>query len=121
MPSTDWVGWNEGVEMDDIKVRYATREGIDLGDLDMFEQRRRLQSRMGYLNNSEDYIYQQGGINGNNLLPLLRSAGRGSINSGIFNGEMSYSEYGRSTQGNFYYNDDRSSAIGEILGMLNGF
>ena len=25
MPKTDWVGWHEDVEMEDIKVRYAAR------------------------------------------------------------------------------------------------
>ena len=30
MPNTDWVGWHEDVDMEDIKVRYAAREGIDL-------------------------------------------------------------------------------------------
>ena len=122
MPNTDWVGWHEDVDMEDIKVRYAAREGIDLGDLDMFDQRRRLQSRMGYLNNSEDYIYQQGGINGRgNMLSTLRSAGRNSINSGIFTGQMNYYESNGRSTGKFYYNDDRSGIIGEFLEELSGF
>ena len=121
MPATDWVGWHEDVEMDDIKVRYAERAGIDLGDLDMYEQRRRLQSRMGYLNNSEDYLFDQGGIRGrSNLGSLLRSAGRGQINSGNFEGYMNYVEYGNRTQGNFSYTDSRSGVLEQLMGALNG-
>lgn len=122
MPSTDWVGWNEDVEMDDIKVRYADRAGIDLGDLDMYTQRRRLQSRMGYLNNSEDYLFDQGGVRGrSNLGSLLRSAGRGQINSGSYNGYMNYVEYGNTSQGNFNYSDSRGGVMETIMGALNGF
>lgn len=122
MPATDWVGWHEDVEMDDIKVRYADREGIDLGDLDMYDQRRRLQSRMGYLNNSEDYLFDQGGIRGrSNLGTLLRASGRGQMNTQPFDGYMNYVEYGNSTTANFTYTDSRSGVLETIMGALNGF
>lgn len=120
MPGTDWIGWHEDVEMDDVKIRYANQEAIDLGDLDMYQQRARLQARMPYLDDSLDYL---GGstIGGDGIDSLLRTAGRKSLNTTPFNGTMSVNKFGSSTYGNFHYNDDRSDLIYELMRSSDGF
>ena len=50
----------------------------------------------------------------------MRSAGRGQINSGNFEGYMNYVEYGNRTQGNFSYTDSRSGVLEQLMGALNG-
>ena len=110
MPGTDWIGWHEDVEMDDIKIRYADRVGIDIGDLDMYNQRLRLQSRMPYLEGSENQIVNEMG-RGMTLDRMLRTSGRSQLNSVPFQGNMSVNRTGRNTYGVFNYDDDRSAAI----------
>jgi len=117
MPGTDWIGWNEDVEMDDIKIRYADRTGIDIGDLDMYKSKLRLQSRMPYLNGSTNPMAGGIGSSGLGLGSLLRSAGRGYTNN-ISPSQMEFYRYGSRTTGSFYLNEDYQSE--QRRGIING-
>ena len=120
MPGTDWIGWHEDVEMDDIKIRYADTTGLDLGDLDMYNQRLRLQARMPYLEGAENPIVEEMG-RGLNLGSVLRTAGRSELDSIPFSGRMSVNRFGTNTSGVFHVEDDRSAIIEQYIRGNYGF
>ena len=116
MPSPDWIGFNDQVNVGDIKLKYITTLGKDIHEYDLWEREQRMLVRKPYLNDSDAYLVNGGGIN------------RDSIAAGLYNATNNYgginvsSRYGSNqrTQGSFYINDNQSTSIIEsISNVLN--
>ena len=111
MPGTDWVGWHEDAEMDDIKLKHIQSLGKDIHEYDMWHKQVRMLARKPYLQGSEGFMV-------GNPVP-----GRGMIHGHLYdmvrepNGavpmELSVYQNGTSlgSTASFYYNDDRSAYI----------
>ena len=57
LPPEDWIGWNEDVEMDDIKMKYIDESGKDMHEYDMWHSQKRKMVRKPYLNDSTAFMY----------------------------------------------------------------
>ena len=62
MPDPSWVGFNDGVNIDDIKVKYVSELGKDIHDYGIWESQVRNIDRMPYLEGSTDYLYDYRGL-----------------------------------------------------------
>jgi hypothetical protein len=111
LPSGDWIGWHENTNLDDVKVRYVNELGMDLYDVDMYESKRRAQSRRGYLAGAEQDLFSAGGSYGPGGAESFKSTLRGMINmdnehaSSITN--VNVFQFGSENRSYFEYNDDR--------------
>ena len=112
MPGTDWIGWHEDADLDDIKLRYIDSLGKDIHEYDMWSKQQRMLSRKPYLQGSENFLFN-GPVPGRDTLTeaMYHMASpvnnRAPLEFGVYNN--SASNFG--THGSFYYNDDRSSQI----------
>ena len=56
MPSEDWVGWHEDVDMSDIQVRYVNRMGAELSDYGLWEKQLKKSMQQPMLEGSTDFL-----------------------------------------------------------------
>jgi hypothetical protein len=56
MPSEDFIGWHEEVDLSDIKVRYAERYAADISDYGVWESQLKKSEGQEFLDGSEGYI-----------------------------------------------------------------
>ena len=115
MPGTDWIGWHEDAEMDDIKLRHIQSLGKDIHEYDMWHKQVRMLARKPYLQGAESFM-------AGDPVP-----GRGMLLGHIYdmvkdpNGptplELSAYQNGTSlgSSARFYYNDDRSGYLRQRL------
>ena len=113
LPEDDWIGWHEDASLDDVKVRYTNSLGMDLYDVDMYESKLRAQSRREYLSGSEKALMQGRNIPGSNgIMNLFRNV-LNQENEGYTN--LTVTQFGDTSRGNFYMNDDRRFQIMEMM------
>jgi len=113
MPGTDWIGWHDDVDLDDIKLRYVDSLGKDIHEYDMWERQQRMLQRKPYLHGSENFLMKGpipnrdtlGGAVYNAISP---AGSRPPLEMGVYETHSSFR-----SNGNFYYNDDRSGDIRE--------
>ena len=111
LPGADWVGWKDGVDMNDIKLKYADKHGMDAYDLDLWESRRRNMARRNYLNASSSGVFASHSIGGaSGMLNVLRTIAFGG-GAGSYN-QMEVSSFGDGgVRGYFSYGDNRYQDI----------
>ena len=56
MPGNDWVGWNKGVEIEDVKAIFLRNEGYDTHDFNIWDDRVVSLERKPYLKGSHEYL-----------------------------------------------------------------
>ena len=115
LPNEDWVGWQEDADLNDIKVRYADRIGMDLYDLDMYQSKLRAQSRRGYLDGATDQLMMGRNIPGaSGIMNMFRNIMNVDSGGGVYN-QVNVFEFGGNSRGEFYVNDDRRFQIMEMM------
>ena len=57
LPPEDWIGWNEDVEMDDVKMKFVDESAKDIHEYDMWHSQKRKMVRKPYLNDSTAFMY----------------------------------------------------------------
>lgn len=110
LPSEDFIGFREDVDLRDIKVKYADRLSVDLNDLGMYDKNRRDLIRKDYLVGSEDV-----------LLTNSRNPGAGMMKRGYYSlrggdnmrapMELNVRRGGTYNNTSVYYNDNRMEDI----------
>jgi hypothetical protein len=112
MPPEDWIGWNTDVDMNDIQVRYLHNTGRDIHDFGMWESQLKQSMNQPFLEGSDTYIQEQGGIQ------ALRRSIHGLVGGTT---TISPSFTGRSSI-SLSYNDSREGEIQERMrGALYGY
>lgn len=116
MPRGDWIGWKEGADLNDIKVRYAEDLGMDLYDLDMYHSKMRAQARRGYLDNAQRPLFDGSTVPGHSG---IRNALRNMINfespNAFNNTNINVFNFGSQNRAHFYMNDNRSEEINRMM------
>jgi hypothetical protein len=123
MPSTDWIGWHEDVNIDDVEVKYIDNLGKDLHEYGYWHSAVRNNARKPYLEGSDDFLRKLPGPDPFSIAGQIFNAGRGPGVQYRSPGEASVSRLeGMMNQGhgNFYMNDDRSTEIMGALGAYGG-
>ena len=111
MPGTDWVGWHEDAEIDDIKLKHIQSLGKDIHEYDMWHKQVRMLARKPYLRGSEAFMSSQPvpgrGMMQSHLYDMMREP------NGPMPLELSVYQNGTSmgSNANFYYNDNRSGYL----------
>ena len=124
MPGTDWIGWHEDAELDDVQLKYAQRMGMDIHEFDMFQKQARMISRKPYLDGAEDFLFEGPGPGRDGLAQMLYHAGgrqSHQLPAPQFGSVHNYPGGYNNTYGNFYMNDDRSSTIMSGISRAMGF
>jgi len=118
-PPADWIGYNEDVDMDDIRVRYVDRLGADLHDYGLWESQLKKSSRQPFLEGSVDYIPRN-----------LSASNTGQVQSSLHNmsgvhgnrGGFSVFSGGSSSSAVIDFNDNRDADIAMMANrMINGY
>lgn len=119
MPSPDWIGFNQDVDLRDIKVRYVDSLAADLHDYGVWEQELRKAYSQPFLAGSEAVIREQlggwrGAVSGN-LSRMFHGPNSGpSLNVFTSNANMGSVQLD--------YNDSRHNEIERRLGgYLDGY
>jgi len=114
MPSEDWVGWHEDVDMSDIQVRYVDRMGAELSDYGLWEKQLKKSMQQPMLDGSTDFLQQNkpgvpiGSAMSRGLTQMTGTAGsRGSWHVAPWKGMMSTVQVD--------YNDNRAIDIGTAM------
>jgi hypothetical protein len=111
MPGTDWIGWHEDADLDDVKLRYVDSLGKDIHEYDMWHRQQRMLARKPYLEGSENFLLN-GPVPGRDTIAeaayhmMKPPNGRTPMELGVYN---TASPTG--TDGNFYYNDNRDGSV----------
>jgi hypothetical protein len=118
MPSDDWIGWREDVDMEDIKVRYVSNLGGDLHDYGLWESNLKKSMAQDFLDGSDDFTYTSGNTerafeartlyelsNDGTTPPRMAVHASNSVNNSV----------------ELYYNDNRDSDIMSKAGDYFGF
>ena len=62
LPGPDWVGWHPGVDLDNIKLKVAKSEGMDIHDFNLWEADERAVAQKGYLDEAAHELEEIQGI-----------------------------------------------------------
>ena len=118
LPPEDWIGMNAEVDMDDIRVRYASKHASDLHDYGLWEQQLKKSMSQEFLEGSDEVVSSPG---------ILTAS---SVNSQLYNmlggdaGRMNlstFTSFGR-PRASIVYNDYRDAQLQQaLLGGLNGY
>jgi hypothetical protein len=114
LPADDWIGYNQDVDMRDIKVRYVNQQGKELRDFGLWEQELKKAYSQPYLEGSETAI---------SSTEIKRGWLMHSMNKVFDTSDISLisgsSRYGTM---DLNYNDDRQVDIDRaLLGQMNGY
>ncbi len=123
MPSEDWIGWREDVNIDDVELRYIDSLGKDLHEYGYWHSQRRQLARKNYLQDSEQFLHDVPGPDPFSVAGQLYSAGRNAfqVRSPNQSSAHSYNSFYSRGHGSFYMNDDRNEEITSgILSVLRG-
>lgn len=122
MPGTDWIGWHEDVNIDDIEVKYIDNLGKDLHEYGYWHSAVRQNARKQYLEGSDEFLRSLPGPDPFSIAGQIYGAGRSGIQYRAPQ-EASVSRlegFMNVGHGNFYMNDDRSMEIMSALGAYGG-
>jgi hypothetical protein len=119
MPSPDWIGWHQDVDMSDVEVRYVDRMGADLHDYGLWESDLRKSQGQSFLEGSEDFLFADHGLRFSNM----RSEVYNMLGSSQAPPRLSYSVMpGVNPYAHITYNDDRDREIGAaVQRYVNGY
>ncbi len=123
MPSEDWIGWHEDVNIDDVELKYIDSLGKDLHEYGYWHSHRRQLARKDYLRGSDDFLHDTRGPDPFSVAGQLYGAGRDGfqIRPPAQSSAHTYSSFYSKGHGNFYMNDDRSGEIMTgIMSVLRG-
>lgn len=56
VPGQNWIGWNQGVELEDVKAVFLRHQGIDAHDYNIWDDRNISLNRKPYLHGSDEYL-----------------------------------------------------------------
>ena len=113
-PDPSWVGFDERIDVDDIKLKYLERIGADIYAYDMWNAQLEMLERKPYLEGAEDFMFSSGTPRGE----ILRSVVNLSSSSGVGDPADAFvvrtdSQLG--SRASIYYNDNRQEEIGSYL------
>jgi hypothetical protein len=120
MPSPDWIGWHEDVDMSDVQVRYVDRIGADLHDYGLWESDMRKSKGQPFLEGSEDFLFTDGSLRFSNMRSEVYNILGFSSNPP----RLSYSVMpGTQPFAHITYNDSRDREVQEVVGRYinNGY
>jgi hypothetical protein len=123
MPSEDWIGWHEDVNIDDVELKYIDSLGKDLHEYGYWHSQRRQLARKDYLRGSDEYLHNTPGPDPFSIAGQLYGAGRDGhqIRPPVQSSSHGYSSFYSKGHGNFYMNDDRNGEImSGIMSILRG-
>ena len=111
MPGTDWVGWHEDAELDDIKLRYIDSLGKDIHEYDMWHKQKRMLMRKPYLEGSENFLLSQPIPGRGGIYNVANQISRGPNTRYPMEMSVFRNGTGFRSSGSFYYNDGREAEI----------
>ncbi len=114
-PPEDWIGYHEDVDVSDIQLRYIESLGKDIHDYGMWDREVRQMVRKPYLEGSEDFLFESNPRSRDMLASGLYRAGQTRPDQGVNLSVHSHAGSSFNTQGRFYYDDNRESAIMELM------
>lgn len=113
MPKEDWIGWNQEVDISDIKVRYAQNHALDLQDYGMWDKQLKKSYNQPFLDGAELEVPVPSSIMAQEIRNSLSSMA-GPLNSNY----TVNTTYGMS-RARIAVNDDRESAIQRLRREAN--
>jgi hypothetical protein len=87
-PPDDWIGWQEDVDMSDIRVRYVSEMGRDLHDFGLWENQLKQSMAQPFLDDSTQYLHSEGGPYGRGMIgsQIHGMFGAGGESTNVFMG-----------------------------------
>jgi hypothetical protein len=101
MPRADWIGFNENVDMSDIKVKYIDNLGKDLHDYGLWEKEIKKVNAQPFLEDSTNFMYSS--IDRASINSVLHESTRGDFSTTHSGGARTHTK--------LIFNDNRSSEI----------
>lgn len=113
MPSEDWIGWHEDVDIEDIRVKYISEMGKELHDYGIWESQVKGLAAQPYLENSTQFLYDQS-INRSSVWSNVRNLLPGQVTA--------HNSYNAQSRAHINYNDDRHEQIAlSFREYVNGY
>jgi hypothetical protein len=114
-PRPDWIGWNQAVDVNDVKLKYIETLGQDIHDFGMWESQERDLARKPYLEGTTDFLYEGPGVTRNNLFSFMFRSGHLWPNGQPAELSVNTEESFANTNAQLYYNDDREPELMRLV------
>lgn len=114
-PPPNWIGYNEDVDLNDVKVRYIEHTGKDIHDFGMWESDVRKSEGQQFLDGSADYLEGSSSF----MFSQMRSEVYNMLGSSQRPPQLNYSvNLGDRPYSHITYNDNRDA---DIIGALQRY